>query len=281
MSESIIPIKPLLSLPDEIIDDCKIHFAKYNGYVNPLDLFLNNPEEIKGWNEWRGNKNDFNRTYIFTVVQFPTRVDRWLFVGIYKVVKRYEDYGDTEHGYDVELTDWCKDLIGRLVVNYYFDYPHGRAVRMDNYIDSISIAEILPSKYEGIQFPGFDSINVTFSQLQTIVKADNREWRTALQSIFAIYLIVDQLTGKQYVGSAYGGGGLWKRWSDYIYSKGSGGNVGLNELLDGKPEDYAEKNYKFTLLEFFSTKASVDYIISRENFWKEVLMTREFGLNRN
>ena len=89
------------------------------------------------------------------------------------------------------------------------------------------------------------------------------------------------MTGKQYVGSAYGGGGLWKRWSDYIYSKGSGGNVGLNELLEGKPDDYAEKNYKFSLLEFFSTKVSADYVISRENFWKEVLMTRNFGLNRN
>lgn len=281
MSESFIPIRPLLALPDEVVNDCKIHFAKYNGDVDPLDLFLNNPEEIKGWNEWRGDKNDFNKTYIFTVVQFPKRRDRWLFVGIYKVIKRYDDYGDTEHGYDVELTDLCKDLIGRLIINYYFNYPHGRSVRMDNYIDSISIAEILPSKYDGIQFPGFDSINITYSQLQTIVKADNREWRTALQSIYAIYLIVDQSTGKQYVGSASGGGGLWKRWSDYIYSKGSGDNVGLNELLDGKPDDYAEKNYKFTLLEFFSTKVSEDFVISRENFWKEALLTRAFGLNRN
>ncbi len=281
MAKSNIPIKQLLSLPDEIISDCKIHFAKYNGYDNPLDLFLNNPDEIKGWNEWRGHKNDFNRTYIFTVIQFPKRADRWLFVGIYKVVKRYDDFWNTEHGYDVELTNLCGDLIGRLIVDYYFDYPHGRSVIMENYLDYISIAEILPSKYDGIQFPGFDSINIPFAQLQTIVKADNREWRTALQSIYGIYLIVDQKSGKQYVGSAYGGGGLWKRWSDYIYSKGSGGNVGLDELLEGKPEDYAEKYYKFSLLEFFSTKVSTDYVVSRENFWKEVLMTRSFGLNRN
>ena len=281
MAESIIPIKQLLSLPDDIITDCKIHFAKHNGYDDPLELFLNNPDEIKGWNEWRGNKNDFTRTYIFTVIQFPKRPDRWLFVGIYKIIKRYDDYSETEHGYDVELTSLCSNLIGRLIIDYYFDYPHGRAVLMDSYIDYISIAEILPSKYDGIQFPGFDSINITFAQLKTIVNADNREWRTALQSIYGIYLIVDQLTGKQYVGSAYGSGGLWKRWSDYIYSKGSGGNVGLNELLEGKPDDYAERNYKFSLLEFFSTKVSTDYVISRENFWKEVLMTRRFGLNLN
>ena len=281
MAESIIPLKQLLSLPDDIISNCKIHFAKHNGYDDPLELYLNNPDTIKGWNEWRGGDNDFNRTFIFTVVQFPRRKDRWLFVGIYKVIKRYDDYADTEHGYDVELTNLCSELIGRLIVDYYFYYPHGRAAKMESYLDYISIAEILPSKYDGIQFPGFDSLDITFSQLKTIVNADNREWRTALQSIYGIYLIVDQLTGKQYVGSAYGRGGLWKRWSDYIYSKGSGGNVGLNELLEGKPDDYAERNYKFSLLEFFSTKVSTDYVISRENFWKEVLMTRLWGLNRN
>lgn len=281
MSESIIPVKQLLSFTNEIISDCKIHFAKNNGYVNPLDLFLNNPDEIRRWNEWRDKKDDFNLSYIFTVIQFPTRVDRWLFVGVYKIVKRYDDFKDTKHGYDVELTDLCQELIGRLVINYHFRHAHGRSVTMKNYINLISVAEILPSRYEGVQFPGFDSINITYKQLQTIVKADNREWRTALQSIYAIYLILDQSTGKQYIGSAYGSGGLWKRWSDYIYTKGSGGNVGLHELLNGKLDNYAEKNYKFSVLEFFSTKSSVEYVISRENFWKEVLMTRKFGLNRN
>ena len=148
-------------------------------------------------------------------------------------------------------------------------------------MNSLTVSEILPNKYDGVKFPGFDSINITYSQLETIIKADNREWRTALQNIYGVYLIMDKATGKQYVGSAYGGGGMWKRWSDYILSNGTGGNVGLNELLQDKPETYANENYKFTLLEFFSTKGSAEYVVSRENFWKEVLLTRFYGLNKN
>lgn len=281
METNEIPVKPILSLPEDIANDCKIHFAKNDGFNDPLELFLNDSDAIKGWNEWRGNKDDFNKSYIFTVIQFPNQPDRWLFVGIYKVINRYNDYQETEHGYDVERTDLCSNFIGRLVISYRFDHIHGRSSVFNNCIDSLSIAEILPNKYDGVKFPGFDSINITFSQLQTIVNAKNREWHTALQSIFGIYLIVDQLTGKQYVGSAYGNEGLWKRWSEYVYSNGSGGNAGLDELLDGKPDTYAKDNYKFSLLEFFSTKVSEDYVISRENFWKEVLMTKTYGLNKN
>ena len=281
METKEIPVKSILSLPEEITNDCKIHFAKNNGYDDPLELFLNDPGEIQSWNEWRGNKDDFNKTYIFTLVQFPNQKDKWLFVGVYKIIKRYQDYKQTEHGYDVELTDLCSNLIGRLVINYHFYYAHGRAAIYNNYVNSLTVSEILPNKYDGVKFPGFDSINITYSQLETIIKADNREWRTALQNIYGVYLIMDKATGKQYVGSAYGGGGMWKRWSDYILSNGTGGNVGLNELLQDKPETYANENYKFTLLEFFSTKVSADYVVSRENFWKEVLLTRFYGLNKN
>ena len=119
METKEIPVKSILSLPEEITNDCKIHFAKNNGYDDPLELFLNDPGEIQSWNEWRGNKDDFNKTYIFTLVQFPNQKDKWLFVGVYKIIKRYQDYKQTEHGYDVELTDLCSNLIGRFVINYH------------------------------------------------------------------------------------------------------------------------------------------------------------------
>ena len=45
---------------------------------------------------------------------------------------------------------------------------------------------------------------------------------------------------------------------------------------------YAEKHFKFSLLEQASSRDSEQYIIQRESYWKEVLMTRgEFGLNDN
>jgi hypothetical protein len=43
------------------LSDYKIHFAVWNDYENPLDVFIQDPEEWMGWNAWKtpGNRNDF------------------------------------------------------------------------------------------------------------------------------------------------------------------------------------------------------------------------------
>lgn len=82
-----------------------------------------------------------------------------------------------------------------------------------------------------------------------------------------------------YVGSAYGGDGIWQRWT--VYAKnGHGGNKELRALLRKKKVDHAE-NFQFSLLEICDLNSSDDYVISREEHWKNVLKTREFGLNQN
>jgi len=55
-------------------------------------------------------------------------------------------------------------------------------------------------------------------------------WHTALSSVYAIYLITDKVSGKQYVGSAYGTGGLLGRWKNYVETH-HGGNKRIVELL--------------------------------------------------
>jgi len=61
---------------------------------------------------------------------------------------------------------------------------------------------------------------------------------------------------------------------------GHGGNKELRQLLRAKGDEYAN-NFQFSLLEVCDINANPDYIISRESHWKDVLLTREFGLNRN
>ena len=58
------------------------------------------------------------------------------------------------------------------------------------------------------------------------------------------------------------------------------GNKELRELLRDKGNDYAN-NFQFSLIEVCDINADNDYIISRESHWKDVLLTREFGLNWN
>lgn len=46
--------------------------------------------------------------------------------------------------------------------------------------------------------------------------------------------------------------------------------------------EYAAKNFKFILLEYRAKKTDDSIIISRENYWKDALLSRgEFGYNKN
>ena len=77
-----------------IIDDVrkyKIHFAVWNRVEQPLDVFVRDREEWKGWNSWRGNRDDYSREYIFSLIRYYPQPDKWLFGGIFKVVERKQD----------------------------------------------------------------------------------------------------------------------------------------------------------------------------------------------
>ena len=104
-------------------------------------------------------------------------------------------------------------------------------------------------------------------------------WRAALSSVAGVYVISDTATGQLYVGSACGEGGIWQRWSDYAYS-GHGGNKEIQALiaLDGLER---AKNFRYAVLEIADTHASEKDILARESHWKDVLMSREHGLNSN
>ena len=79
-----------------------------------------------------------------------------------------------------------------------------------------------------------------------------------------------------YVGSAYGENMLLGRWQQYL-NTGHGGNEGLKEL----DFDYIKKNFRYSVLDIFKSTIDDDVIISRESWWKETLLSRTFGYNKN
>jgi len=86
------------------------------------------------------------------------------------------------------------------------------------------------------------------------------------------------------VGSAYGEKGIWSRWKDYFDSGGHAGNKLIKKLLlnQNSGVDYARNYFQFCLLEQISSRDSEQYVIQRESFWKDVLLTRgKYGLNEN
>lgn len=66
------------------------------------------------------------------------------------------------------------------------------------------------------------------------------------------------------------------------FSTGHGWNDGLTELISKNGLEYARDHFKITLLEYRPMKTDDSTIIERENYWKEVLLSRgTFGYNKN
>jgi hypothetical protein len=60
-----------------------------------------------------------------------------------------------------------------------------------------------------------------------------------------------------------------------------GGNKDLQELIGQKGPDYARANLNFALLEFWSMRTADEHVLKRESYWKDVLLSRKFGHNKN
>ena len=270
-----IPLSALILL--DPIDDYKIHFGNWNQHERPLDVFARSRQEWQGWNEYRapGSKNDFNKRFIFSLIQYYPRPERWLFGGIFEVLARPAD-----SNYKLQLSSQGENFIGRLLVGHPGPRVQGRSFKPETYFHELTVAQILEEPYLGAEFPGFEAICHDFAQLESIVSQSKPDWKASLEAIKGVYVITDKSNGKKYIGSAYGAGGVWHRLSCYI-GTGHGWNDELTKLIKSGGIEYARQNFQFALIEHRSATTDDDLIIQREQHWKNVLKTREFGYNRN
>jgi hypothetical protein len=107
----------------------------------------------------------------------------------------------------------------------------------------------------------------------------NFEWRHHLSAVNGVYMILDNNTGTQYVGSACGKDGIWQRWTDYARSSGTGGNKELKTLMEKDPAYH--RHFRFSILQTLPSNITRDEIIAIENLYKHKLGSRFHGLNRN
>ena len=275
---SIIHIKDIL--PVEKLNDYKLHLGCWNGYTQPLDEFVLDFNNWKKWNEWKGTKDDFNRKFIFSVIDYYHEPDKWLFGGIWEVKKRHLEKSNEAGGYEIELVPEYQNLIGRLVLKYERKSGRGRAFKLENFYNDFTVSELLKERYTGESFCGYENINHDFTILESIYKIQKIDWKGALENIKGVYQIIDKSNGKKYVGSAYGQDGIWSRWACYM-GTGHGWNDELITLINKKGIDYARQNFKFSLLEYRPMKTDDTVVIDRESYWKEVLLSRDFGYNKN
>jgi hypothetical protein len=240
-------------------------------------------------------------------------VDIW---GLYKR-NLFEDY-QSQHGSDIfKNVDFIISFIGerhnsaryvgvweildkRKMKNGRYSYKTQKLASFDEFIERLivdwgdgtrswaqwlhkhgnkEVSEILPLNYV-MEFPGYYELILSFSDLKKLIKNPdaNREWYRMLSSVSGIYLILDTITGEQYVGSAYGHGGLWQRWKSYSKNP-SGGNKRIRELLEKHPQRYLD--FQFSVLRVLEHSSTKDVVVSHETLIKKKLGSKVFGLNSN
>ncbi len=169
------------------------------------------------------------------------------------------------------------DLEGRLLCTSVYtsrnSYPHSATVA------DMTVVELLAERISVGAFPGYKQVNLSKDELDLLVRHETESWRAALSSVKGIYLITDTKTGKLYVGKADGETGIWGRWSQYS-SSGHGHNKALVEELGLKASD-RQRDLHFSLLEIADLQSAPGEIVRRESHWKDILMTRTTGYNRN
>jgi hypothetical protein len=258
-------------------EEYKLHLACRDQDHRPLDDFVDSRDKWQhDWNESRGKRDDWKRPYVLSFMQFHPKAHMWLFGGGFEVVERRPD------GYKLQSIPAFEKYVGRLLA--FFHRPRGtlgRAFTLEKYLNDLTVAEVFPEPYSGESFPGCQWINHDFGTLEHLFSIGRADWKAALENVKGVYLITDKSNGKQYVGSAYGDAGIWSRWSSYMRT-GHGGDAELVGLFLRNDLAYARQNFRFTLLEAMAWSTPDQAVLAREDYWKEVLLTRsEHGYNKN
>ena len=266
----------LIGLADIELGKYKIHCAIDNkrSAWRPLQAYFAGTFEL---GQSQQSQENFKCDHVLSLINLSNSC-RWLYVGVYRVDGVREAKKRTGFDYDLSRLPGLEHLDGRTIIDFPKSFRASYLVG-PKYKDDLIVNSIREERMSIAEFPGFNAVRLPFDLLQAVIRQDNHSWRSALANIAGVYVITDTETGRQYVGSAYGGVGLWQRWSAYAKS-GHGGNKELRQLLRANGADYA-KHFQFSLVEVCDINANPDYIISRESHWKDVLKTREFGLNAN
>jgi hypothetical protein len=271
--EHKIKLAELFGLPNP--QEYKLHLACRSEDAHPLDVYVADREEWVAWNCWRGDKNDWTRKFILSFIEFYPISGAYLFGGVFEVKQR------NQNGYVLEEVDAFKKWEGRLICTFYrYQGLRGRAFYLEGMLDSFEVHSLLPERYSGERFCGYENINHPFSVLRSIISSEKPDWKASLMAVKGVYLIVDTKNGKTYVGSAYGDAGIWSRLSCYVYT-GHGWNDELVKTIKEQGINYALSNFKFSILEVCAFNTSDEAIIQRESHWKNVMLSRQFGYNKN
>ena len=273
-----IKLDDLLRIPDSEAGNVKVKFNQTDGNEDPMELYLRDPKIINDhWLFWRNKQRYFNVGQV-AVCLLKLSYDTWLLTTIKKVTEEFGVYNDINYkGEDIEE---YSQYFGRVIIKYH-KTVQTQGMYYNTIKDELEVLEILPNMFDCDEFPGYDRVRLSYTQLKAIIERKKKSWIAALENQKAVYLITDKNNGKLYVGSATSDNGmLLARWSNYV-DNGHGGNVELKKLVNEQGLDYVKKNFQYSILENYNARIDDKVVLERESWWKETLQSRVFGYNEN
>ncbi len=284
MVEKVIKFEDVFRVENSKRVKVKFNMNPDDRTIPAWDLLRKDDDRWLEMNEWKAFRNANNNLedadYLLAFAQYyPYGSNYYIFGGFYEVVEKR----DTKNGrgYTLKLLDKFSEYRKRLIVK--LNKPVGQSYNLyyDTVISKEAIVyEIAPSVKAG-EFTGYTNFCLTHEELQTIFKGNAKKWELALSRVKGIYCIIDKSDGQIYIGSASDDSqGIWGRWKSYAdVNNLTGGNKAFEEMKK-EGADRIINNFTYSILEIFDMRTDREYIINRENHWKEVFKTREHGLNK-
>lgn len=274
------------------VNESRIKLVRHSSDVKP-DSFIYN--KYKGsvyklyrtdyalFKEWQSEQSDSKMKNVdYLVVFLAEEGCECRFIGVYRNYgpKRATGNGFSEYAIEeVEGFEGLKDKVvidwGKGTLSWMQKWQSTKNVRR---IDQVNTGDDIP------YFIRYEDVILSFSQLQKVV--EDKEWKSKLESLNCVYMILDKETGKQYVGVTYKDmkpgikNGILGRWTEYAKTR-HGNNKLLVALLAEKGISYADQNFQWTILETLPLNVTPKVAIDRESLYKKKFGTREHGYNEN
>ena len=273
-----ILIDDLLHIPPEIAGGVKVKFNQHNGYNDPMELYLQEPDTVNTqWLFWRTKQRYFNVGQI-AICLLKLSYDTWLLTTIKRVTKELGVYDGIN--YEGEELEEYRQYYGRVIIKYH-KTAQTQGMFYSTVQKDLEVLQLLPAAFDGEEFPGYDNVRLSYLQLAAIIQRRKQSWVAALENQKAVYLITDTSNGKLYVGSATSDKGmLLARWSSYV-ENGHGFNKELIALVREKGLEYVQQYFQYSILENYNARIDDHVVLKRESWWKETLQSRKFGYNDN
>lgn len=265
-------LKELIEIKTNFFKGKRVKLVRHKDSRTEYKDILKDREVLLEYQKEQGKEVFKNTDYLISFIGQDN--SKALLFGVFKV-DGVVAKGDKFY-YDIKEVNIIDELIDRVVIDW------GKsAISWYQWYDKQTkeVIEILPKGYLG-EFKGLTNFVLDYGELKKLISNPdaNKDWKSNLSSINGIYMILDTKTGSQYIGSAYGIGGVWQRWSEYASSI-HGNNKRLKELC--KKDANYKKNFQYAILESLPSNINKKEVIKIESLYKEKFGTRAFGLNEN